>query len=64
MSDPKQFEAVAAEPKVETPTKELRDFVKKSQLITVTPVDTVKPATVAEPDWYVIGGSDYVFICK
>ncbi len=64
MNDPKAFENVASEePTTTTSAKELRDFVNKSQLITVSP-DVTSDASVVEPDWYIIGGSNYVLVCQ
>ena len=60
--DNKAFESVAAETNATTSAKELQDFVKKSQVVTVAS-DVTADTTIVEADWYIIGGSGYVLIC-
>ena len=66
MESTKGFESVAAEPKVTVASaKELQDFVRKSQVVTVSPDVTSGGDTgVVEPDWYICGGSGFVLIVR
>ncbi len=63
MSDTNSFESNASEPAAPTTsTKELQDFVNKSQLVTVSPA--VVDPTVVEPDSYAVAWSSYGLVVK
>lgn len=64
VSDSKSFESAASEPVSTTAlSKELQDFVTKSQLVTVTPA--VADPSVVEPDMtYLLAWEGYGLVIK